>query len=77
MHLNIKKFNKNKFLTLLIVVSFLYTSFYNLIFFELSNSPDYDYYFSYIETLFNINPETNLDQGLIYHFFNFNYFGNI
>jgi len=68
MHLNIKKFNKNKFLTLLIVVSFLYTSFYNLIFFELSNSPDYDYYFSYIETLFNINPETNLDQGLIYHF---------
>ena len=65
---NIKKINLDQILTLLIVVSFVYTSFYNLLFFELINSPDYEYYFSYIETFFKINEQSNLEQGLIYHF---------
>ncbi len=65
---NIKKINLDQILTLLIVVSFVYTSFYNLLFFELMNSPDYEYYFSYIETFFKINEQSNLEQGLIYHF---------
>ena len=65
---NIKKINLDQLLTFLIVVSFVYTSFYNLIFFELINSPDYKYYFSYIETFFKINDQSNLEQGLIYHF---------
>ena len=65
---NIKKFDLDKLLSLLIVASFVYSSFYNLLFFELNNSPDYEYYFSYIETFFNINEKTNLEQGLIYHF---------
>ena len=65
---NIKKINLDQILSLLIVVSFVYTSFYNLLFFELINSPDYEYYFSYIETFFKINEQSNLEQGLIYHF---------
>ncbi len=65
---NIKKINLDQILTSLIVVSFVYTSFYNLLFFELINSPDYEYYFSYIETFFKINEQSNLEQGLIYHF---------
>ena len=65
---NIKKINFDKLLTFLIVVSFIYTSYYNLLFFQLINSPDYEYYFSYIETFFNINEQSNLEQGLIYHF---------
>ena len=64
----LKKFDFDKLLSLLIVASFVYSSFYNLLFFELNNSPDYEYYFSYIETFFNINEKTNLEQGLIYHF---------
>ncbi len=65
---SIKKINLDQILTSLIVVSFVYTSFYNLLFFELINSPDYEYYFSYIETFFKINEQSNLEQGLIYHF---------
>lgn len=65
---NIKKFDLDKLLSLLIAASFVYSSFYNLLFFELNNSPDYEYYFSYIETFFNVNEKTNLEQGLIYHF---------
>jgi len=68
MHLNIKKYIREKFISLLIVVSFLYTFFYNLLFFPLENSPDYVYYFSYFETFFKVKEYTNLDQGLIYHF---------
>ena len=64
----IKKINLDQILSLLIVVSFVYTSFYNLLFFELINSPDYEYYFSYIETFFKINEQSNLEQGLIYQF---------
>lgn len=68
MHQIIKYFNLNRFLNLIIVLSFIYSFFYNLVFFELASSPDYDYYFSYIETFFRISNFTNLDQGLIYHF---------
>ena len=66
---NTKFLNFEKFLSFLIIFSFSYSVFYNLIFFDLSVSPDYEYYISYIETFFNIKENTDLDQGLIYHFF--------
>ena len=65
---NTKFLNFEKFLSFLIIFSFSYSVFYNLIFFDLSVSPDYEYYISYIETFFNIKENTDLDQGLIYHF---------
>ena len=65
---NTKFLNFEKFLSLLVIFSFSYSVFYNLIFFDLSISPDYEYYISYIETFFNIKESTDLDQGLIYHF---------
>lgn len=65
---NIKKIKFDNLLAFLIVVSFIYSYFYNLLFFDLTNSPDYEYYFSYIETFFKLNEQSNLEQGLIYHF---------
>ena len=65
---SIKNNYHQKLLSFLIIVSFIYSVFYNMLFFRIENSPDYEYYSSYIELFFNIIQVSELDQGLIYHF---------
>lgn len=65
---SIKNNYHQKILSFLIIGSFVYSVFYNMLFFRIENSPDYLYYSSYIELFFNIVEASELEQGLIYHF---------
>lgn len=65
---SIKKNLKQYYYEALIFAAFIYTTIYQILFFKLELSSDFDYYRSYLDTFYQLQNYTELEQGLSYHF---------
>lgn len=65
---SIKKNLKHYYYEALIFAAFIYTTIYQILFFKLELSSDFDYYRSYLDTFYQLQNYSELEQGLSYHF---------